>query len=868
VKLLRPLRRALRGACAGLAALGAALGLSGCLAGLQITSVTPGEVELPLANPEMRDLEVRYAPFRTNAPRLSLIPERPDRFLGLQDPSPNQQRIRTSVTLQSTTQPAPFRVRAEYRAFVGLDPDDFITTEVALSEPIYVRRAGAGPAPRLTALSPEAIRRPSTATVVIQGQHLAGLRQVQLLRAGTEIDEMIPPDQIVVREIRYDENTGTAQATLDVLPTAGLGQVDLRVETASAFSYVLPLTIVETPPPEITALYPSEVRLNVPETILVRGPLFFAGSEVRIDPPGPGAGTAAVVTPPGSTLRDAQTLTARVRGTTTGLVRVRVETLGGRAANTRPLLVNFQSDGLRIGRITPAQVVAGTQTQVMVELNGPVRPVNAVHLIPRSARGQAEIVPGTLPQATRQLVRLDVPDEAAGGVFDLALATTSGQTTNAVPIEVIAPPPDRPFVRRARYAQIAQGETTQREIVGERLSGALEVRFDPPVVTATIVPLGGPFPPVQTDTILTVQLAAAPAGEITGNVRTTFRVRTPAGWSNEADFTVTPDTGPPRRSYSPHLDRLFPNFVYPGPLKAHFIGLGELKGAPGPLVVAPAGVAREPSLRVLASHPHSELYALDMFVPEAAGATDTLMVSAMNGAGDATNPFPLRVLGPQERRGPEITGIEAFAPAFYSDTITQFRLLGRNFGSPEAMTLVFTDATGRPPGLVPGLKVFPSSGTRPDGLESVVVQFTTPPAAQDVTDLFAVAVDGLESGLAGEITRKVPPPTGPFIRSLSRGEIARPPIVSDGGLLSPGTILVAITGDRLENAERLEFDSAGLSAERFVPLNGEPNPSSNSFVVLITAAPDAELTGDALTTFRIVTTGNERSNTVGLIVKP
>jgi hypothetical protein len=328
-------------------------------------------------------------------------------------------------------------------------------------------------------------------------------------------------------------------------------------------------------------------------------------------------------------------------------------------------------------------------------------------------------------------------------------------------------------------------------------------------------------------------------------------VRTPAGWSNEADYTVTPATGPPGRSYSPHLDRLFPNFVYPGPL-----------------LVTPPGVAREPALRVLSSQPHSELYALEMFVPEAANAPDTLMVTATNGMSESTNPFPLRVVGSQEQRGPEITGIEASAPDFYSDTITQFRLLGRNFGSPEAMTLVVTDATGRPPGLLPGLQVLPSSGTRPDGLESVVVQFTTPPADQEVTDLFAVAVNGLESGLTGEITRKVPPTTGPFIRSLSVREFARPPIVSDGRLLSPGTTPVAIYGDRLETAARLEFDSRGLSAVPFPPLNGEPNPSSNAYVVLLTVAPDAELTGDALTTFRIVTTDNQRSNTVGLIVKP
>jgi hypothetical protein len=283
---------------------------------------------------------------------------------------------------------------------------------------------------------------------------------------------------------------------------------------------------------------------------------------------------------------------------------------------------------------------------------------------------------------------------------------------------------------------------------------------------------------------------------------------------------------------------------------------------PAQLVVNPAGAVRDGRVADLTPGMFlpGQFVAMEMFVSAPAGA-DTLSVAVTNTKG-TTNARTIRVLGANDRRGPEITGIETSAPGFFSGTITQFRLIGRNFGAPESMALIFTDRTGGRV-LRQRLQIFAPTAPRADGLDSVVVQFATQAEAQPRTEFVAVAVDGLESNLAGELTRVPPPANGPFITGIARGELARPPI-GGAGLPLAGVVFTEIQGMGLESVDRIEFDSAGISGS----VIGEPLPFSTFRGVSFVVQPDAELTGDALTTFHVVTTDGRVSNTVGLIVKP
>ena len=76
-----------------------------------------------------------------------------------------------------------------------------------------------------------------------------------------------------------------------------------------------------------------------------------------------------------------------------------------------------------------------------------------------------------------------------GIFFDLALSTPSGRNTNVLPVDVVAPPPGKPFVSGTSVGRIALGSSGLREVIsGERLAHAREVLFTPPVVTASLLP--------------------------------------------------------------------------------------------------------------------------------------------------------------------------------------------------------------------------------------------------------------------------------------------------------------------------------------------------------------------------------------------
>lgn len=250
--------------------------------------------------------------------------------------------------------PQPVRLRGIYTI---REPDDErgqprFTNGAADTPPIFIRKMGAGSAPRILSFLPARLLEQTQTAITIRGLNFdASTTLVQLTDNGTRLAN-IPSSNISV-----DPATGIFLSTLNFQGFGGPGPRFFAVETAAGLSDKIEVLVVAFPLPQITGLFPNFLAAGSEATIAVAGFNFLGAPMVR---PGQfGNASPVLVIPPGTQRQDTSNLSVRLRRVSIGDVPVRVEALGG---VSDPLPFFGISSGPNITQVTPAEVVAGSGT--------------------------------------------------------------------------------------------------------------------------------------------------------------------------------------------------------------------------------------------------------------------------------------------------------------------------------------------------------------------------------------------------------------------------------------------------------------------------------------------------------------------------
>ncbi len=344
-----------------------------------------------------------------------------------------------------------------------------------------------------------------------------------------------------------------------------------------------------------------------------------------------------------------------------------------------------------------------------------------------------------------------------------------------------------------------------------------------------------------------------PANGRTGRLR--IFVQSARGISNFFELAVRAVPG--GGGDEPRIDNIFPNFVYPGSDPSEFIAMGANLQNPSGLAFAPAVATVEDVEEFFPSQARlgSQLYISFVLPSPAPTNTLGLMVSTENGT-LISNAVTLAVLDAANPTGPEISTLDPSVTAVVSDSVFQFKIFGSRFGSTGPTALLHFASLYDDP--IRGVRLFPPSS--PQAAENtVVVQLDLALIAEQENQnngYFALNVNGLITQAFG-IGFVEPPITGPFVSRTSIGEIAR-----------GQTITETILGARLTNVTGIIFPDTPISGRVTVSNIVQSTDGGASFTADFTASSTAILTGDSLTNFQVVTTGNVRSNRSGYIVKP
>jgi len=424
----------------------------------------------------------------------------------------------------------PFFVYAQYEVFDAAPP---LPANIIVFEyrPFKVVRGIDAEPPVVTSVTPQELLVGTTTTIEIEGEHFDLNPSVNVFHFGGGVSqgalEVVSPTRLRI-PVTVAEDSRTGENTF-------------VVSTDEGRTPNLPLLIADrSGRPVLTGTFPNHAVFGVSTPVVITGDNFEAGQRLVPNTAITGAPEVTRQPVPRDRLNSVFLTNTRI----SGLQTYRLESPRGDAAGVIPVRGISPTGLLKAFRITQiaGEVTPGTVGQLLVTVDQDLGVAPTPFHLPTELAGSvmSNLVvfpPSVLGSGRKVLVHFEAAVTPVLGPHYLAFqATFSGfpLTSNLFPFNFTAPRANTPLVRRTTVGQIERGQVVVETIEGVNLDGARSITFSSGGVTATI-------PPGQTSsTQLQAIFSATGTADLTGEHRTTFKVITQRGASNEAGYLVVP----------------------------------------------------------------------------------------------------------------------------------------------------------------------------------------------------------------------------------------------------------------------------------------------------------------------------------------
>jgi hypothetical protein len=692
----------------------------------------------------------------------------------------------------------------------------------------YVRKDDTANAPRLSGITAPGAMRGSPVTLGLTGSNFDSSMLV------------VPEDPGIAVFNPNIASSTSATALAPLLPEDALtGQVMFAVETTAGRSTSLPLEIGSgRSAPVLSGLFPNYAAL---------------GANTEVSLPARGLAGGLRVLAPGGLLQGNAMLPfthlATQQFRPSGLPRsefISIFSVGGTSNAVEFKVLPARSEGPRIRDETLTDLTAGVTNQIRIVWKNLLNDTEPQLFIGGVSEVSQPIISTTVlraqddPASDTSIVIFEVaPLDHATSLY-LAARTPDGLTTNTAFLRVAPQPATLPFVSRAQIGRVPRGGSVVDTFYGERLSRIFAVSFSADHMSAEII---GP----PTDTSVQIRISATSEAKLTGDALTSLQLRAPNKPGNYLSYIVDPGTG---TGNEPHINLLTPNWVGEGGGSILWIS-GDNFAATSTVAFIPANsVDPYPNQRrFIDSHNLEQPYVF----PRSTGSLGVRVVTP--GVGQS-NRADLEVIDFDFRTGPlaNFTGDEPVVGA----TRSQMTVFGEHLFESGATTAIGLRTEAHGDVIVSG-KFYPnpnagsSGGTHEGVVELETIEPPAPVPAQGAPAYFTLRrADGLTTHpLAIKVASS--PATGPFVTRV---------LSSDGmDLQRNGTRTMRILGRGLTGVTSIAFAQEGVTFGAITPI------SDTELNVSFTAAIDAVITGEAITTLQ-VSNGLQTSNDASFIVLP